>query len=257
MRSILREDLHLEPVDVPMDAEALRAHPHAAPFDWSLEGRSNVVATWGPGEPDEVLGTFADPQRAHRRGQPRAVGPVGRARPLRRRSGRGVDDRQGRGRHEVRSGRHRGRRAGSPVPGTRPSGAGHDRVGAGGRVQRQRDAADPARRLHGRGRRHRRAVRRRDHHVTGGGALVQRADHGRAGTCRRGPQRHERDREEPRGDRCAPRSRVRSERRPSARPTTCSPIRSISTSARSAAATGPRPCRASASPATASRCIRT
>ena len=56
MRSILREDLHLEPVDVPMDAEALRAHPHAAPFDWSLDGRSNVVAMWGPGHPDEVPG---------------------------------------------------------------------------------------------------------------------------------------------------------------------------------------------------------
>ncbi|MFI5393464.1 MAG: ArgE/DapE family deacylase [Myxococcota bacterium] len=56
MRSVLREDLQLEPVDVPMDAEALRAHPHAAPFDWSLEGRSNVVATWEPGRPDEMSG---------------------------------------------------------------------------------------------------------------------------------------------------------------------------------------------------------
>src|SRR4029079_12597090 len=54
MRSTLREDLHLEPVDVPMDAEALRAHPQSAPFDWSLEGRSNVVAIWGPDGSEEI-----------------------------------------------------------------------------------------------------------------------------------------------------------------------------------------------------------
>ncbi len=41
----------LEPVGVPMDADALRAHPRAAPFDWEVEGKRNVVATWGtPGE---------------------------------------------------------------------------------------------------------------------------------------------------------------------------------------------------------------
>jgi len=46
--------LGLEPVDVPMDAEALRAHPLAAPFTWSVEGKRNVVATWpaaGGGRP--------------------------------------------------------------------------------------------------------------------------------------------------------------------------------------------------------------
>jgi acetylornithine deacetylase len=43
-------ELGLEPVDVPMDAEALRLHPHAAPFDWDVEGKRNVVAVWGPGE---------------------------------------------------------------------------------------------------------------------------------------------------------------------------------------------------------------
>jgi acetylornithine deacetylase len=47
----LRE-LGLDPVDVPMDAEALRAHPQAAPFDWDVEGKRNVVATWAPGELD-------------------------------------------------------------------------------------------------------------------------------------------------------------------------------------------------------------
>jgi acetylornithine deacetylase len=36
----------LAPRDVWLDAEALRAHPHAAPFSWSLEGKRNIVATW-------------------------------------------------------------------------------------------------------------------------------------------------------------------------------------------------------------------
>jgi acetylornithine deacetylase len=41
----------LDPVDVPMDADALRAHPLAAPFSWPVEGKRNVVATWeGAGE---------------------------------------------------------------------------------------------------------------------------------------------------------------------------------------------------------------
>ncbi len=38
--------LGLEPVDVPMDADALRAHPLAAPFSWPVDGKRNVVATW-------------------------------------------------------------------------------------------------------------------------------------------------------------------------------------------------------------------
>jgi acetylornithine deacetylase len=45
----LRE-LDLEPVDVFMDAAALRRHPMAAPFDWDVEGKRNVVARWGPGD---------------------------------------------------------------------------------------------------------------------------------------------------------------------------------------------------------------
>ena len=48
MRRILQEDLDLEPIGVPMDADALRAHPLAAPFDWNVEGKDNVVATWAP-----------------------------------------------------------------------------------------------------------------------------------------------------------------------------------------------------------------
>jgi acetylornithine deacetylase len=43
----LRE-MGLEPVDVPMDAAQLRAHPSAAPFDWSVDGKRNVVAVWEP-----------------------------------------------------------------------------------------------------------------------------------------------------------------------------------------------------------------
>jgi acetylornithine deacetylase len=45
VRQALR-DLDLEPVDVPMDAEALRAHPLASPFDWDVHGKANVVAIW-------------------------------------------------------------------------------------------------------------------------------------------------------------------------------------------------------------------
>ncbi len=47
VREVLRE-LGFDHVDVPMDAEALRAHPFAAPFDWDVDGKTNVVATWSP-----------------------------------------------------------------------------------------------------------------------------------------------------------------------------------------------------------------
>lgn len=36
----------LEPVDVPLDADAIRADPHHSPFSWSVAGKRNVVATW-------------------------------------------------------------------------------------------------------------------------------------------------------------------------------------------------------------------
>jgi acetylornithine deacetylase len=48
MRDALRQ-LDLEPVDVPMDADAIRAHPGHSPFDWDVDGKANVVATWAPG----------------------------------------------------------------------------------------------------------------------------------------------------------------------------------------------------------------
>jgi acetylornithine deacetylase len=46
-------DLGLTPVDVPLDAEALRAHPGGSPFSWDVDGKANVVATWPPSEPVE------------------------------------------------------------------------------------------------------------------------------------------------------------------------------------------------------------
>ncbi len=48
VESALR-DLGLEPVDVPMDADTLRAHPLAAPFSWDVTGKRNVAATWSAG----------------------------------------------------------------------------------------------------------------------------------------------------------------------------------------------------------------
>ena len=45
----------LEPEDVPMDAEALRAHPACAPFSWDVAGKRNVVARWGGGDGRSLL----------------------------------------------------------------------------------------------------------------------------------------------------------------------------------------------------------
>jgi acetylornithine deacetylase len=38
--------LGLDPVDVPLDAEALRASPAASPFSWDVDGKASVTATW-------------------------------------------------------------------------------------------------------------------------------------------------------------------------------------------------------------------
>jgi acetylornithine deacetylase len=48
-------DAGLDPVDVPMDAEALRAHPACAPFSWDVGGKRNVVARWGGGSGRSLL----------------------------------------------------------------------------------------------------------------------------------------------------------------------------------------------------------
>jgi acetylornithine deacetylase len=42
-------DCGLTPVDVPMDAAAIRADPHHSPFSWDVSGKRNVVATWKAG----------------------------------------------------------------------------------------------------------------------------------------------------------------------------------------------------------------
>jgi acetylornithine deacetylase len=42
----------LEPVDVPLRAQALRADPHHSPFSWEVDGKRNVVATWAAGRKD-------------------------------------------------------------------------------------------------------------------------------------------------------------------------------------------------------------
>ncbi|MGZ5290364.1 MAG: ArgE/DapE family deacylase [Actinomycetota bacterium] len=55
VRDVLR-DLELDPVDVRMDEEALRAHPLASPFDWETDGKANVVSTWEPADGTPVDG---------------------------------------------------------------------------------------------------------------------------------------------------------------------------------------------------------
>jgi acetylornithine deacetylase len=44
-------DCGLEPVDVPLDPDALRADPGSSPFSWDVAGKRSVVATW-PGDAD-------------------------------------------------------------------------------------------------------------------------------------------------------------------------------------------------------------
>ena len=51
VRRTVRE-IGLEPVDVPMDPDAIRAHPAHSPFEWDVSGKRNVVATWSPAEVD-------------------------------------------------------------------------------------------------------------------------------------------------------------------------------------------------------------
>lgn len=49
-------DCGLEPVSVPLDADALRADPHSSPFSWSVEGKRNVVASWRGEDPTHPRG---------------------------------------------------------------------------------------------------------------------------------------------------------------------------------------------------------
>jgi acetylornithine deacetylase len=63
MEEAFRELLGLDPYDVAMDAEILRADPRAAPFDWDVRGKRNVVADWpvaGDGGRSLVLNGHVD-----------------------------------------------------------------------------------------------------------------------------------------------------------------------------------------------------
>jgi acetylornithine deacetylase len=57
-------DCGLEPVDVPLDPDALRADPGHSPFSWDVAGKRNVVATWagagGDGARSLVLNGHVD-----------------------------------------------------------------------------------------------------------------------------------------------------------------------------------------------------
>jgi acetylornithine deacetylase len=54
-------DCGLTPVDVPMDAAAIRADPHHSPFSWDVSGKRNVVATWnGRGGRSLILNGHVD-----------------------------------------------------------------------------------------------------------------------------------------------------------------------------------------------------
>ena len=51
-QAVVREaldEIGLEPVDVPMDAEALRAHPVHSPFDWDVDGMVQRGRDLAPG----------------------------------------------------------------------------------------------------------------------------------------------------------------------------------------------------------------
>jgi acetylornithine deacetylase len=54
-------DCGLEPADVWLDAEAIRADPHHSPFSWDVSGKRNVVATWkGRGGRSLILNGHVD-----------------------------------------------------------------------------------------------------------------------------------------------------------------------------------------------------
>ena len=207
MRDALR-DLGLEPVNVPMDSEGLRAHPAAAPFDWDVEGKANVVATWGRdgGGRSLILNGHIDvvpPDPIPEWSQP----------PFSATRDGGADPRARRGRHEVRPRGDRRSGAGDPPAGPRAHGAGPHRVGGRRGVHGQWHAGHGDVGLHSRRGRDRGAVRRRDHDVAGRGAVVPRprAWDGRP-RGRWGPRR-ERDRAKLRRDAAASRPRGRAQHR--------------------------------------------
>ena len=80
MRSVLREDLHLEPVDVPMDADALRAHPACSAVRLvagrPIERRRHAGSRPTDGGRSLILNGHIDVV------SPEPSGAVGRARPF-------------------------------------------------------------------------------------------------------------------------------------------------------------------------------
>ena len=241
MRQAFRE-VGLEPVDVPMDDEALRANPAAAPFAWDVTGKTNVVATWHPATnagrslilnghvdvvPPEPLAQWRTPPFT-------AV--------------RDGDWIYGRGAGDMKCGLAAivGAVRGLKRLGVTPRAPVHLAVGRRGGVHRQRHAHLRDRRLHRRRSDHRRAVRQRHHDVAGRRALVPRRDPRSRRARGRGERRRERDRDVLPRDPAAPPSRVRAERQPAG---AVRPLRAPDQPQRrrrSAAATGPRRLPASA-----------
>ena len=79
-------DLGLEPREVGLDPEILRAHPGASPFSWDVSGKTNVVADWGADEPDGgrplILNGHVDvvsPEPSDMWSSPPFTGKIGRA----------------------------------------------------------------------------------------------------------------------------------------------------------------------------------
>ena len=163
---------------------ALRAHPVASPFDWDVDGkrerRRDVVAgRSGHGGLSLILNGHID-----------VVSPEPRSQWARDPFTAHVEDDwlYGRGAADMKCGLTAilGAVKGLRDLGLSPHAPVHIAVGRRGGVHRQRLAADAARGVRGRRGHHRRAVRRGDHDVAGGGALVRR---GRRRVCRATPPR--------------------------------------------------------------------
>src|ERR1700756_5541722 len=69
-------DLGLDPIDLPLDAAAIRADPHASPFSWDVSDKRNVLATWGPGDMKAGLGAMAGAIRGLRRLDVAPLAPI-------------------------------------------------------------------------------------------------------------------------------------------------------------------------------------
>ena len=153
-------DLGLEPFDVPLDPDALAAHPGGAPFSWDVAGKANVLATWAPAARGRPL---ADPLRPHRRRLPGAGVAVER-RPVRAAPRGRVDVRPRRGRHEVAGWRPWSARWRAAAARARAARAGPAPVGRRGGVHGQRRARLCPRRPH-----RRRGDPHRAHHAARSG----------------------------------------------------------------------------------------